>query len=185
MSLRPRITGVLVLALAACSAPPATLTKAHADAIRDSVNVLVTAHAGLMRDYPASQEARAKAPLVFTKDVLYAGTIGSSMPVIMQGVDSVLMGDRPRWLRAYQWMSDRVIVRPLAPGAAAITEMYHEVWTDTTGKSATLRGVMTMATRHTTDGWRIVQFQAANTPESEAAIAALARPHLVPPSPRK
>lgn len=172
---------VTLAACMACSNEANTLTAQHEAAIRDSVTAFLKEHTAFMAAYPAGTQAREKGLRVYDPDVTYGGSVGAPLPMLVQGREQILFGERPSWLGAFDWKPDTVIIKPIAPGAASVTETYREQWSDTAGRSVTIRGIMMMVVRNGPDGWRITHFQASNPAEQETTLFSFARRYLPTP----
>lgn len=162
-------------ALACGPSSAAPLTSAHGAAIRDSVATFLEAHAAFMSEYPVGQAARVAALRMYAPDVVVGADVAPVDPVVMEGVEPLLAGERPPWLRRFAFIPERTLIKPLAPGVAVVTELYREEWTDTTGTVTTIRGMAMLALRNTEDGWRIVQFQSAHPAVTDSVHSALMR----------
>jgi hypothetical protein len=157
------------------------MTAEHEAALRDSVSAFLKEHAAFMGGYPAGSQARELGLKLYDPDVTYGGSVGAPLPILVQGRDQILFGERPTWLGGFAWTPDTVIIKPIAPGAASVTETYREQWSDTAGRSVTIRGIMMMVVKHTPDGWRITHFQASNPAEQETTLFSFAKRYMPVP----
>ncbi|MBK8247307.1 MAG: DUF4440 domain-containing protein [Gemmatimonadetes bacterium] len=181
MPISARLAAFSLVCCVGCSSAPAVMTAAHEAALRDSVRTFLQQHQVFMSGYPAGPQAQELGLKIYSEDVFYGGSVGSPEPVLASGRKEILFGARPDWLGGFNWTPDSVVIRPLAPGVASVTETYREQWSDTAGRSVTIRGLMMMVVKNSSDGWRITHFQASNPAEQETTLFNFAKRYLPVP----
>lgn len=168
---------LFVTIVCGCAAPHAGgLTAEHEAAMRDSVSQFIAQWAAFQSRYPAGDSARIQGRQFFASDVVYSGDVAPVDPVLIEGYDALTAdATRPGWLREFEFLGERTVITPLAPGAAAVTQLYRETFTDTTGAETGISGAALFVLRNTEAGWRIVQFQAAHPAKTDSTYHALVR----------
>lgn len=163
---------VLCFVLGACSAPPspesdaATLTPAHAAAMRDSVQAFLAAYATDVSAPPVGKRAREAMGAFMAPEIVMSMDLAPDTPVLVQTLDSLIPADEvvsvPPWIRSTRFAWDKVVVTPLAPGLATYAGTYAEHVTDSTGATTSLPGVQQGVVRNGAGGWRFVAMQSSH-----------------------